>query len=242
MRLPTGAQLPPPRGRDDLRRDAGGRRASSVSILSTASAARSCSHTRSGSQPAASSSASVRASRSRMLASFTSHHARLAFGTCRWRGQECQKQPSTNTATRRPRSTTSARRRRLVPAGVAWADDRGVAVAAPPELAPHGQLGCGVAPAVGAHGARRSRRGRRRCRRHDDRPRHHHRVHYPCVHHRSGHQVPRHTPHPARRPRHRDQHRGPPPQPSASLRFAHPDEPQPGARLRTRTCEAITDG
>ncbi len=62
---------------------------------------------------------SVSRSRAVMLLSFTRHQAAFALGGWTCTGQECQKQPSTNTATRAPRNTRSARRRRFVPGGVA---------------------------------------------------------------------------------------------------------------------------
>ena len=59
------------------------------------------------------------ASRSTIDSNFTRHHSALAFGAWKWSGQRCQKHPWTCTAIRLPRSTTSARRRRDVPAGLA---------------------------------------------------------------------------------------------------------------------------
>ncbi len=98
----------------------GGFRRACTTPCTRSAAARgsSCSHTRTTCHPAAASAASVSRSRAVMLASFTRHQSALAFGRWTCTGQECQKQPSTKTATRAPRNTRSARRRRFVPGGV----------------------------------------------------------------------------------------------------------------------------
>lgn len=75
--------------------------------LSAASTGSSCSHTRSTAQPASSKVASVARSRSRLRASFSAHHRRLLVGWVACNGQECQKQPSTYTATREGPNTMS---------------------------------------------------------------------------------------------------------------------------------------
>ena len=67
----------------------------------TRSAARpgsSCSQTRNGSQPSSTSAMSLRRSLATFPSSFAFHQARLDLGNTPWSGQQCQKQPSKNTA------------------------------------------------------------------------------------------------------------------------------------------------
>ena len=85
-------------------------------MAAAASTGSSCSQILTASQPAAASSVSVSRSRRAIPRNFKRHQLVLVLG--RWAGcsgQECQKQPSTNTAIRAPRNRTSARRRRLQP-------------------------------------------------------------------------------------------------------------------------------
>ena len=72
----------------------------------------SCSHILTTSQPARRNLAVVSASRRRVASSFAAHHPEFVFGMCPCSGQECQKHPSTNTATLEGRNTTSALRGR----------------------------------------------------------------------------------------------------------------------------------
>lgn len=90
--------MPPPRAARTFR------------TLSEARAGTSWAHTRTTTQPAERSSWSVSRSRRTFPASFAFHQDALCFGVDPWNGQECQKQPSTNTATRERRNTRSARR------------------------------------------------------------------------------------------------------------------------------------
>ena len=78
---------------------------------SAAVAQSSCSHTRTTLHPASRKRRSVSASLATFAASFSSHHAAFVFGRVPWMGQQCQKQPSTKTATRRREKTRSALRR-----------------------------------------------------------------------------------------------------------------------------------
>lgn len=81
------------------------------STRSAASVTSSCSHTRRLSHPATASSASTLRSRSTFAESLAFHHCALFFGAVACSGHPCQKQPSTNTATRDGPKTTSARLR-----------------------------------------------------------------------------------------------------------------------------------
>lgn len=72
----------------------------------------SCSHTRTGSHPAARNLSSVSRSRRRLPSIFSFQNAAFALGQVAWMGHPCQKHPSTYTAIRRRENTTSARRRR----------------------------------------------------------------------------------------------------------------------------------
>lgn len=85
------------------------------SIAAAASIGSSCSQILTTSQPAAATSVSVSRSRRATPRNFRRHQLVLVLGRCACSGQECQKQPSTNTAIRAPRNRTSARRRRLQP-------------------------------------------------------------------------------------------------------------------------------
>jgi hypothetical protein len=72
----------------------------------------SCSQIRITCQPAAVSSESTRSSRSRLRSSFARQYSLFVRGIFPCLGQQCQKQPSTNTAIRRAGNTMSARCRR----------------------------------------------------------------------------------------------------------------------------------
>ena len=78
-------------------------------IRSAASNTSSCSQIRMTRQPEARSASSLRASRTVFADSFSRHQARFAAGSVPWSGHECQKHPSTNTATRRRVNTMSGR-------------------------------------------------------------------------------------------------------------------------------------
>ena len=80
-------------------------------MRSAASVGFSCSQTRWTVHPALSSRRLVSRSRRRFLLSFAAHHAAFARGNVRWIGQQCQKHPSTKTATFSLTNTMSARRR-----------------------------------------------------------------------------------------------------------------------------------
>lgn len=67
----------------------------------------SCSQMCSGSHPAWRSLSSFRRSRATLPSSFVRHQSALFFGKTQCWGQACQKQPSTNTATRGPTRTMS---------------------------------------------------------------------------------------------------------------------------------------
>jgi len=82
------------------------------STRSAASAGFWCSHTRTITHPAAARRASVSRSRATLVASFAVHQAALCLGWVAWIGQQCQKQPSTYTATLDRGNSRSARRRR----------------------------------------------------------------------------------------------------------------------------------
>ena len=81
------------------------------SIASTTVAGSSCSQNLRASHPAAVSSRSCRRSRSKLDCSFSTHHWRLACGVVPCCGQECQKHPSRNTATRSFEKIKSGRER-----------------------------------------------------------------------------------------------------------------------------------
>jgi hypothetical protein len=104
------ADLPPARraGRAERSR-------TSSSIARAATSASWCSHTLTTSHPAAVICSSVSRSRRAMPRNFRRHQLVLVLGRWLCSGQECQKQPSTNTAISAPRNRTSARRRRLQP-------------------------------------------------------------------------------------------------------------------------------
>lgn len=81
-----------------------------ASIVSAASDADWCSHTRTTLHPAVRRSASVCLSRATFRASLSAHQAAFAFGLVACSGHECQKHPSTKTATFARGNTTSALR------------------------------------------------------------------------------------------------------------------------------------
>lgn len=81
-------------------------------VASTRSAAvpgSSCSQIRITVQPASASAVSVVRSRSTLVSSFRRHQPALVFGEVPCSGHRCQKQPSTNTATRARVNTMSGR-------------------------------------------------------------------------------------------------------------------------------------
>ncbi len=86
-------------------------RSSSSSTRSATAAGSSCSHDRTTRQPSAVRIAWFRASRCRFASSFRRHSSAFAFGSCTCSSQRCQKQPSTNTATRARGKTRSGRTR-----------------------------------------------------------------------------------------------------------------------------------
>ena len=73
----------------------------------------SCSQILTGAHPAAESSLSVCRSRTVFASSLAVHHSRFAFGIVECNGHECQKQPSTNIATRARENAISTRLRRF---------------------------------------------------------------------------------------------------------------------------------
>jgi hypothetical protein len=81
-------------------------------IRRAATTGSSCSQTRTTCQPSSANRRSVSRSRISFLRSLSLHQAAFAFGLVRWIGHECQKQPSTITATRAGPKTMSALRRR----------------------------------------------------------------------------------------------------------------------------------
>ena len=86
-------------------------------ILAAASVESSCSHTLTTSQPASDNCLSVSRSRETLPSSFRAHQSLFVFGREPWSGHLCQKQPSTNTATRPLGRTMSTRLRALGPRG-----------------------------------------------------------------------------------------------------------------------------
>jgi hypothetical protein len=79
-----------------------------TSTRSATSSGSSCSHARTTAQPAASSASLFLRSRAAVRASFSRHHHLFALGVVPCSGQECQKHPSTKTATRAAGKTASA--------------------------------------------------------------------------------------------------------------------------------------
>lgn len=87
---------------------------SSATVSATIRAAASgsvCSQNRSTVQPACCSRSFVSRSRARFASIFARHHSACRFGQVACSGHPCQKQPSTNTATRARVNAMSARRR-----------------------------------------------------------------------------------------------------------------------------------
>jgi hypothetical protein len=82
-----------------------------LAIRAAASSGSSCSQTLTGSQPAAVRAASVSRSRRRLFSILLCHQSALLLGHVPWSGHPCQKQPSTETATRAGPKTMSVSRR-----------------------------------------------------------------------------------------------------------------------------------
>lgn len=88
-----------------------GAASSAATMRATEDPTSSCSQTRITCQPGAAGFLSVSRSRSTFVASFSGHYSRFLFGVVPWCGHECQKHPSTKTATLAGPKTMSARRR-----------------------------------------------------------------------------------------------------------------------------------
>lgn len=108
---PSGSSSYVPEEPDRTRFDPNCLDRTTASTRSAADFGSSCSQIRSTVHPRSRRCASVSLSRSTLRANFATHQAPFFFGSVLCSGQPCQKQPSTNTATRCDGNVTSARRR-----------------------------------------------------------------------------------------------------------------------------------
>ena len=107
-------------------------------------------------QPAAVKAFVCMASRSAFFRSFDFQNDRFAAGSSPWIGHACQKQPSTNTATRGPAKTRSGRATRpFDPKGLVDS----VSETAFMKKSPDSELRAGIAPAIRPHSRRGVRAG-----------------------------------------------------------------------------------